>query len=85
MMGLYFYQIFLNPKGNGKVNFYDFYELINFTCKLISNNNLNIALKPHPNIYNINKESVKVVEQLKQNIKTCWISPSYQIMKYLNQ
>ena len=60
----------------GKLIFIDFYEWINFTCKLISNNNLNIALKPHPNIYNINKESVEVVEQLKQRYKNIsWISP----------
>ncbi len=61
----------------GKLIFIDFYEWINFTCKLILKHNLNIALKPHPNIYNINKESVKVVEELKRQYKNLnWISPS---------
>ena len=60
----------------GYLIFTDFYEWINYTCDLILKNNLNIALKPHPNIYNINKESFKVVEELKKKYKNInWISP----------
>ena len=60
----------------GKLIFLDFYDWINFTCKIIEKNNLNIAIKPHPNIFNINTESVSVVELLQKrypNLK--WIDP----------
>lgn len=61
----------------GKLVFPDFYEWIIFTCKLIKKNRLNIAIKPHPNIYHVNTESVKIVNELKFKFSEIdWIDPS---------
>jgi len=61
----------------GKIIFSDFYEWITYTCNLINKYNLNIAIKPHPNTYHDNNETVNVVNELKlkyNNIE--WIDPS---------
>ena len=61
----------------GKLIFPDFYEWIIYTCNLIKKHNLNIAIKPHPNIYFLNTESQKVVNELKNKYETIdWIDPS---------
>tara|TARA_B100000575_G_C22891547_1_gene518829 strand:- start:137 stop:790 length:654 start_codon:yes stop_codon:yes gene_type:complete len=62
----------------GKLVFPDFYEWIKFTCDFIYKNNLNIAIKPHPNIYyERNNETVEIVRLLKQKYnKIDWIDPS---------
>ena len=62
----------------GKLVFPDFYEWINFTCDFICKHSLNIAIKPHPNIYyEKNNESVKIVKFLKKKYKRIdWIDPS---------
>ena len=61
----------------GKLVFSDFYDWIIFTCNLIEKNNLNIAIKAHPNIFYVNTESVKIVNELKLRFnKIDWIDPS---------
>tara|TARA_B100000029_G_C17525434_1_gene941490 strand:- start:601 stop:1464 length:864 start_codon:yes stop_codon:yes gene_type:complete len=61
----------------GKLIFPDFYEWIIYTCNLIKKHNLNIAIKPHPNIYFLNTESQKVVNELKNKYETIdWIDTS---------
>ena len=61
----------------GELIFLDFYEWANFTLKLIEEKKLNIAIKPHPNIYHINKESVEIVNELKFKYPSVdWIDPS---------
>ena len=60
----------------GKLIFTDFHEWINYTCDLIKQNDLNIAIKPHPNIFFSNTESQKIVNELKNKYKCIdWINP----------
>ncbi len=61
----------------GDLIFPDFYEWILYTCNLIKDYNLNIAIKPHPNIFFSNRESLKVISELKKKYNNIeWISPS---------
>ena len=61
----------------GKLIFPDFYEWIIYSCNLINKYNLNIAIKPHPNLYHDDNETINVVNELKSKYNNIdWIDPS---------
>jgi hypothetical protein len=69
----------------GEIAFNDFYEWIFFTLNLIEKHKLRIALKPHPNINTINKESIAVINQIKHkypNIR--WLDADESNAKIFN-
>jgi hypothetical protein len=60
----------------GKLIFLDFHDWINFTCETIVKYNLNIAIKPHPNMLKVDTDSIEFVENLKKKFsKIKWIDP----------
>lgn len=70
----------------GDIIFPDFYEWIIYTLDLITSYNLKIAIKPHPNTYFVNTESLRVVEFLKKKYpKIIWIHPNTSNKKILKK
>lgn len=69
----------------GKILFNDFYEWIFFTIELLKQTKLKFMLKPHPNINSINKESIKVINEIKLRYPELkWLNPNesnYKIFK----
>ena len=69
----------------GNIIFNDFYEWIFYTVYLIDKYKLKIALKPHPNINTINKESITVIKEIKDKFPNLmWIDPNESNHKIFN-
>ena len=75
--GVVFLPNFLDPRRMGKIDFSDFYWDLHIVFETFNKYNLNIAIKPHPNIYHDNNETVNVVNELKFEYNNMrWIDPS---------
>lgn len=60
----------------GKILFNDFYEWIFFTIELLKKTKLKFMIKPHPSINSINKESKKVIDEIKLRYPELkWLNP----------
>jgi hypothetical protein len=79
---MFLHDFFDSPHIYDGMLFNDFYEWTIFTLDLIKENNLKIAIKPHPNQV---KESIEVINNLKKQYSNLfWIESSVSNLSILN-